>query len=68
MLLRGRSISAAFAARFAETLGLILKPPPFDDALETTIVSTRLRAADPVLQWFRKLLGEEAAAVYGRVE
>jgi len=58
------TISAAFARRFADALGLVLKPPPFDDALELTLVSTRLRAADPALAWFRALLREEAAAAY----
>ena len=58
------TISAAFAAHFAPSLGLILKAPPFDDALEMTVVSTRLRAADPALQWFRGVLREEAAAAY----
>ncbi len=58
------TISAAFAGRFAESLGLVLKTPPFDDALEMTAVSTRLRAADPVLQWFRGLLRQEAAAAW----
>lgn len=58
------TISAAFAERFAPSFDLILKPPPFDDALDMTIVSTRLRAADPVLQWFRRVLHEEAADVY----
>ncbi len=42
------TISAAFAARFAPELDLVLKPPPFDDAPEMTAVCTRLRAADPV--------------------
>jgi DNA-binding transcriptional LysR family regulator len=59
------TIFAAFAARFAPSLNLLLKPPPFDDALEMTAVSTRLRAADPALQWFRKLLRDEAASAYG---
>ncbi len=58
------TISAAFAQRFAASLGLVLKPPPFDDTLEMTAVSTRIRAADPVLQWFRTILREEAAAAY----
>jgi DNA-binding transcriptional LysR family regulator len=59
------TISAAFAARFALDLGLVLKPPPFDDALEMTAVSTRLRAADSALIWFRKILREVATEVYG---
>jgi DNA-binding transcriptional LysR family regulator len=58
------TISAAFARRFAEPLDLVLKPPPFDDALDLTVVATKLRAADPAMQWFRKVLREEAAAVY----
>ena len=58
------TISAAFAARFAAQFDLVLKPPPFDDALETTAVSTRLRAADPALIWFRKILREVATAAY----
>ena len=57
-------LSAAFAARFAPSFDLVLKPPPFDAALDMTIVSTRLRAADPALRWFRSVLREEAAHVY----
>jgi DNA-binding transcriptional LysR family regulator len=59
------TISAVFARRFAAALGLLLKTPPFDDALELTVVGTRRRAADPAMQWFRRLLRQEAAAVYG---
>jgi DNA-binding transcriptional LysR family regulator len=58
------TISAAFAGHFAEPLDLVLRPPPFDDALDLTVVATKLRAADPAMQWFRKVLREEAAAVY----
>lgn len=58
------TISAAFAARFAAQLDLVLNPPPFDDALEMTAVSTRLRAADPALIWFRKILREVATIAY----
>ena len=58
------TISAAFAARFARDLDLVLKPPPFDDALEMTAVWTRLRAADPALTWLRKILREVAIAAY----
>jgi DNA-binding transcriptional LysR family regulator len=58
------TISAAFARRFAPSLGLILKAPPFDDTLAMTIVSTRLRAADPALRWFRNILREETAIAY----
>ena len=59
------TISAAFARRFAGALDLVLKPPPFDDALELTIVGTRRRARDPAMLWFRRLLRQEAEAVYG---
>ncbi len=58
------TISAAFAARFAAHLDLVLKPPPFDDALGSTAVSTRLRAADPALIWLRKILREVATEAY----
>jgi DNA-binding transcriptional LysR family regulator len=59
------TISAAFAERFAPGFGLVLKTPPFADALELTVVSTRLAAGDPVLRWFRGIVREEAAAAYG---
>ena len=59
------TISVAFAAQFAAQLDLVLKPPPFDDGLEMTAVSTRLRAADPALIWFRKILREVATVAYG---
>ncbi len=59
------TISAAFARRFAGPLDLVLRAPPFDDTLDHTVVATKLRAADPTMQWFRKVLREEAAAVYG---
>ena len=58
------TISAAFARRFADALGLVLTRPPFDDALDMTMVAMKLRAADAAMQWFRGLLREEAAAVY----
>jgi DNA-binding transcriptional LysR family regulator len=58
------TISAAFARRFEKSFGLVLKPPPFDDALDMTVVSTRLRAADPALRWFLGLVQEEAVAAY----
>jgi DNA-binding transcriptional LysR family regulator len=59
------TISAAFARRFAEPFGLVLREPPFDNALDLTAVAMRLRAGDPAIQWFRKVLSEEAAVVYG---
>jgi DNA-binding transcriptional LysR family regulator len=59
------TISRGFARRFAEPLGLVLRRPPLPDTLEATIVGMRLRAADPALKWFREMLREEAAVVYG---
>jgi DNA-binding transcriptional LysR family regulator len=61
------TISAAFARRFAGALDLLLSAPPFDDALDMTMVGMKLRAADPAMQWFRKVLREEAAAAYEEV-
>ncbi len=58
------TLSAAFAERFAASLGLKLKKPPFDDELDVTVVATRLRAADPAMRWFVQILREEAAKVY----
>ncbi len=59
------TISESFARRFAGALDLVLREPPFPHDLELTAVATRLRAADPAMQWFRRLLREEAAAIYG---
>jgi DNA-binding transcriptional LysR family regulator len=61
------TISAAFARRFAGALDLVLRPPPFDDALDMTMVGMKLRAADPAMRWFRQVLREEAAAAYEEV-
>ncbi len=58
------TISRAFACRFAEAFDLAVRPTPLPDALDQTVVAMRLRAADPALQWFRRLLREEAATVY----
>jgi DNA-binding transcriptional LysR family regulator len=59
------TISAGFARRFARDFGLVLRPPPFDDALELTIVGLGLRASDPAMRWFRAILRETAEATYG---
>lgn len=58
------TLSAAFARRFADTLDLVLRDPPFDDALDLTVVATKPRAGDPAMQWLRNVLREEAAAIY----
>jgi DNA-binding transcriptional LysR family regulator len=59
------TISVAFARRFAEPLDLVLRPPPLPDALDLTVVGLRLRATDPALKWFLRVLREEAAPAYG---
>jgi DNA-binding transcriptional LysR family regulator len=61
------TISAAFARSFAGALDLVLRAPPFDDALDMTMVGMKLRGADPAMQWFRRVLREEAAAAYEEV-
>jgi DNA-binding transcriptional LysR family regulator len=58
------TISVTFARRFVESFDLVLREPPFDNDLELTVIGMALRARDPAMQWFRKLLREEAAAVY----
>lgn len=58
------TVSARFAEHFADSMGLLLKPPPFADSdISITIVWSDLRSGDPVLAWFRTLLAEEAAAL-----
>lgn len=53
--------SRVFASRFADTFGLVLKEPPVPNTgLDLTIVWSHVRAADPVLAWLRKIIGEVA--------
>lgn len=53
--------SRVFASRFAETFGLLLKEPPIPNTgLDLTLVWSHVRAADPVLAWLRKVIGEVA--------
>ena len=53
--------SYTFASRFADTFGLVLKEPPVPNTgLDLTIVWSHVRAADPVLAWLRKVIGEVA--------
>ena len=55
------TMSRVFANRFAEQFGLILKEPPLPNIeLELTLVWSYVRAADPVLAWLRKVIGEVA--------
>lgn len=56
------TVSALLASQFAEALGLSLHPPPFEDTrLRMTLVCSHVRAADPLLAWFRGLVREVAA-------
>lgn len=60
------TMSRAFAGRFAETFGLILKDPPFDEThMRLTLVWSHVRAADPLLAWLRGVIAEVAAEVHG---
>jgi len=59
------TMSRVFAARFAETFGLVLKPPPFDEThMRLTLVWSHVRAADPLLAWLRGVIREVAAEVH----
>jgi DNA-binding transcriptional LysR family regulator len=63
------TISRAFATRLATTFDLVLKDPPFAaTALPMTLVWAPIRANDPVITWFRRLVREVAAEVYGAAQ
>jgi DNA-binding transcriptional LysR family regulator len=56
------TIGRVFAERFADQFGLVLKEPPLPEVkLETTIVWSRVRGADPVLAWLRGVIREVAS-------
>jgi len=60
------TLSAALARRFADTLGLCLAQPPFEDvSLDMTLVGAAPRANDPGLVWLRARIREAAAEAYG---
>lgn len=53
--------SRVFARNFADQYGLVLKEPPLANLdLDLTVVWSRVRDADPVLSWLRKVIGEVA--------
>jgi DNA-binding transcriptional LysR family regulator len=55
------TVGRSFASRFAAPLGLVLKEPPLPRTdLDMTIVWNEVLAADPVLIWMRKVIGEVA--------
>lgn len=58
------TVSAALARRFAKTLGLVLHDPPFPDTdLPITLVCSHVRAGDPLLGWFRRMVRGVASSV-----
>jgi DNA-binding transcriptional LysR family regulator len=58
------TMSAALAGRMAPDFGLRLQNPPFaETALEMTLVSSYVRARDPLLVWFRDLVRQVARDV-----
>jgi DNA-binding transcriptional LysR family regulator len=60
------TISRAFATRLSATFDLVLKDPPFAATdLPMTLVWSQLRGNDPVISWFRRLVRDVAATVYG---
>lgn len=59
------TLSATFARRFADHFGLILLKPPFQNtSLPMTLVSSQVRAMDPLVKWFCALARDEAKKVY----
>jgi DNA-binding transcriptional LysR family regulator len=58
------TLSAALARRFAKTFDLVVKAPPIgDDSMTMTLVSSHVRAQDPLLVWFRDLVRDVAPKV-----
>ncbi|MCW6511961.1 LysR family transcriptional regulator [Lichenifustis flavocetrariae] len=58
------TISAALARRFAGLFDLVLHAPPFDNVeLHSTLVFSRLRAADPFSMWVRGVIRDVARTV-----
>lgn len=55
------TISAAFASRFKEPLGLAVRPAPFGEApFELSFVWAAFKEADPALSWLRTVISEVA--------
>ena len=60
------TISRAFASRFAEPLGLILREPPFPESeLLATLVWSAVKTSDPLLTWVRGIIAEIAGEIMG---
>jgi hypothetical protein len=59
-------VSRAFAQAFATQFDLRLADPPFEETgLELTLLWNGQRGADPFLDWFRGVIRDAAAEVYG---
>ena len=60
------TLSRAFAQPFAPHFDLRLTDPPFEQTeLEMTMIWNGQRGADPFLDWFRGVIRDAAAEVYG---
>ncbi len=59
------TLSRTVAARHAETFGLELREPPFGRmTYDLTLIWTAIRAADPLLGWFRGVVRDVAREVF----
>ena len=57
------TLSRSVAERYRQTFDLVLREPPFGNrAYEQTMVWSAARSSDPLMQWVRGLMREEAAA------
>ena len=57
------TLSRSVAERYRQTFDLVLREPPFGNrAYEQTMVWSAARGSDPLMQWVRGLMREEAAA------
>lgn len=60
------TLSESLAHRFADTFGLVTMPSPLiAEPFAVTLVWDRIRSTDPALVWFRELVRDVAAKVYG---
>jgi len=58
------TLSRSVAERYRQTFDLVLRDPPFGDrAYDQTLVWSATRGADPLMDWIRQLMREEAEAL-----
>ena len=61
------TLSVALARRFQAAFGLTLQDPPFAQTnLQITLVSSHIRATDPFVAWFRRIVRDVAAEAMGQ--